>query len=226
MTILSDYWRSLLAYRVRIALRLLNEPYESRVVDLLKGEQAGPANRQRNPLGLVPTLEIDGQTLTQSMAIIEYLYETRGAGFLPDDSAGRARVRALAMAVACDIQPVCILRVARHAVEALGRGDHDGRVDEAFHRTRIDVARAHVGRPRHRTLLPRGHCLAGRHLPRAASLQCAKVVGEPGPDASHRRDLPGARAAPRICGSTSRCGRGESNLNGGAMTLAFLDRMP
>ena len=51
MTILSDYWRSSSAYRVRIALGLLNEPYESRVVDLLKGEQTEPANRQRNPLG-------------------------------------------------------------------------------------------------------------------------------------------------------------------------------
>ena len=121
MTILSDYWRSSSAYRVRIALSLLNEPYESRVVDLLKGgEQTEPSNRQRNPLGLVPTLETDGLTLTQSMAIIEYLDETRGAGFLPDDPAGRARVRALAMAVACDIQPVCNLRVARHAVEASG----------------------------------------------------------------------------------------------------------
>ena len=120
MTILSDYWRSSSAYRVRIALGLLNEPYESRVVDLLKGEQTEPANRQRNPQGLVPTLEIDGLTLTQSVAIIEYLDETRGAGFLPDDPAGRARVRALAMAVACDTQPVCNLRVARHAVETSG----------------------------------------------------------------------------------------------------------
>ena len=62
--------------------------------------------------------EIDGLTLTQSLAIVEYLDETRQAGFLPDDAPGRARARALAYAVAMEIHPVCNLRVAGHAVTA------------------------------------------------------------------------------------------------------------
>ena len=120
MIVLHDYWRSSAAYRVRIALNLLGLAYESRPVNLLKGEQAGAENLARNPQGLVPTLEIDGLRLTQSLAILEYLDETRKAGFLPEDPAGRARVRALAYAVAMEIHPVCNLRVARHAVTASG----------------------------------------------------------------------------------------------------------
>lgn len=118
MILLHDYWRSSSAYWVRIALNLLGLPYESRPVNLLAGEQTGPGNLARNPQGLVPTLEIDGMRLAQSLAIIEYLHETRDAGFLPPDPAGRARVRALALAIAAEIQPVCNFRVVRHAVQA------------------------------------------------------------------------------------------------------------
>ena len=120
MIVLHDYWRSSAAYRVRIALNLLGLSYERRPVDLLAGEQTGEENLRRNPQGLVPTLEIDGLRLTQSLAIVEYLDETRGAGFLPPDPPGRARVRALAHAVAMDIHPVCNLRVVRHAVAESG----------------------------------------------------------------------------------------------------------
>ena len=120
MTIrLYDYWRSSASYRVRIGLNLLGLPYDKVAVDLTKGEQRDAANLGRNPQGLVPALEIDGLLLTQSLAILEYLDETHGAGWLPPDAAGRARVRALALAVAADIHPVCNLRVARHA-EAKG----------------------------------------------------------------------------------------------------------
>ncbi|MBK4216253.1 maleylacetoacetate isomerase [Paracoccus caeni] len=118
--ILHDYWRSSAAYRLRIALAHLGLPHESHAVDLLTAEHRGSENIARNPQGLVPTLEIDGLTLTQSLAIIEYLDETRQAGFLPGDAAGRARVRALAYAVAMEIHPVCNLRVARHAAEVSG----------------------------------------------------------------------------------------------------------
>jgi maleylacetoacetate isomerase len=120
MTVLYDYWRSSAAYRVRIALNLLGEPYTSVPVNLLNGEHRAADNRARNPQGLVPTLEIDGLRLTQSLAIVEYLSETRSAGFLPDHPAGRARVRALAHAIAMDIAPVCNLSVRNHAAAISG----------------------------------------------------------------------------------------------------------
>ncbi len=117
--VLHDYWRSSAAYRVRIGLNLLELPYRAMPIDLLAGDQRAPANIARNPQGLVPTLEIDGLVLTQSLAILEYLNETRSAGWLPKDPAGRARARALAYAVAMDIHPICNQQVVRHAV-ALG----------------------------------------------------------------------------------------------------------
>ena len=120
MTTLHDYWRSSASYRVRIALGLVGERWQTVPVDLVAGAQRQPGHLARNPQGLVPALEIDGLTLTQSLAIIEYLDETRGAGFLPADPAGCARVRALAHAIAMEIHPICNLRVARHAVEASG----------------------------------------------------------------------------------------------------------
>lgn len=115
MTTLFDYWRSSAAYRIRIALGLMDLPYTAIPVDLVKGEQRQPANLARNPQGLVPTLEIDGQTLTQSLAILEYLDETRDAGFLPREPVARARVRALAYAIAMETAPVCNLSVRTYA---------------------------------------------------------------------------------------------------------------
>ena len=113
MITLYDYWRSSAAYRVRMALNLLGLPYTSIPVNLLTGEHLGAENLARNPQGLVPTLKIDGLTLTQSLAIMEYLDETRG-GLLPRDAPGRARVRALSYVIAMEIAPVCNLSVRTH----------------------------------------------------------------------------------------------------------------
>jgi maleylacetoacetate isomerase len=119
--VLYDYWRSSAAYRVRIALGLRGLAWRSVPVDLPAGEHRGAANLARNPQGLVPTLEIDGLMLTQSLAIIEYLEETRGRLLLPADAAGRARVRALALAIAMEIAPLANLSMRRR-VAALSGG--------------------------------------------------------------------------------------------------------
>lgn len=117
-TILFDYWRSSASYRVRIALNLLGIPYRSVPIDLLAGEHKQPEHLARNPQGLVPALSIDGQMLTQSLAIIEYLSETRpGASLLPSDPVARQRVRALSYAIAMDIHPVCNLGVVSHVMQ-------------------------------------------------------------------------------------------------------------
>ncbi len=114
---LYTYYRSSAAYRVRIALALKGLPYESVPVHLLKdgGEQHQSAYRAVNPAGLVPALQDGGVLLTQSLAIMEYLDETRPTpALLPQDALGRARVRALAQMVACDIHPLNNLRVLRY----------------------------------------------------------------------------------------------------------------
>lgn len=114
--LLHDYWRSSASYRVRIALGLAGLPWQSNLINLVDGEQTSEAHLARNPQGLVPVLEIDGHSLTQSMAILEYLNETRALHLLPDDAIGRAKVRALAYAIAMDLHPICNLRVAKYAV--------------------------------------------------------------------------------------------------------------
>ncbi len=118
--VLYDYWRSSAAYRVRIGLNLLGLAHDSIPVDLLTKAHRGAANLARNPQGLVPTLVIDGVTLTQSLAILEYLNDTRDAGFLPVDPLARARVRALAYAIAMEVAPVCNLSVRTHAAAVSG----------------------------------------------------------------------------------------------------------
>lgn len=115
--VLYDYWRSSAAYRLRIALGLAGIRFRTVAVDLVTEAQRDADNLARNPQGLVPTLEIDGLTLTQSLAVIEYLDETRATGFLPKDPPGRARVRALSYAVAMEIHPICNQTVARHAAD-------------------------------------------------------------------------------------------------------------
>jgi maleylpyruvate isomerase len=110
---LHGYFRSSASYRVRIALNLKGLSTEHLPHHLRKGEQCAPAYLAINPQGLVPTLEDDaGTVLTQSLAIIEWLDETHPAPpLLPKDPLRRAKVRAFAMALACDTHPVQNLKV-------------------------------------------------------------------------------------------------------------------
>jgi maleylpyruvate isomerase len=109
---LHGYFRSSAAYRVRIALNLKGLTAEHLPHHLRKGEQCAPAYLALNPHGLVPTLEKAGAVLTQSLAIIEWLDEIHpNPPLLPKDPLRRAKVRAFALAIACDIHPVQNLKV-------------------------------------------------------------------------------------------------------------------
>ncbi|NLR98125.1 maleylacetoacetate isomerase [Rhizobium sp. P38BS-XIX] len=113
--VLYDYWRSSASYRVRIALNMLGIGYRTVPIDLLDGEQKNPDYLQLNPQGFVPTLVIDGQVMTQSLAIIEYLAERwPESGLMPQDAAARQQVRTLSYAIAMDIHPICNTHVAAY----------------------------------------------------------------------------------------------------------------
>jgi maleylacetoacetate isomerase len=121
---LYGYFRSSAAFRVRIALNLKKRDYETASIHLRRNDQSRPEYRNVNPQGLVPTLEDGRQTLIQSLAIIEYLDEVYpDPPLLPKDPAGRARVRALAGIVACDIHPINNLRVLRYLMRELGHDE-------------------------------------------------------------------------------------------------------
>ena len=120
---LYNYFRSSASFRVRIALALKGLDYEYASVHLLKagGEQFAAEFKAMNPAALVPVLDDDGIVLTQSLAIIEYLDETRPQPpLLPGDVVGRARVRAIALAIACEIHPLNNLRVLGYLSKTLG----------------------------------------------------------------------------------------------------------
>ncbi|MEW5707342.1 MAG: maleylacetoacetate isomerase [Pseudomonadota bacterium] len=121
---LYTYHRSSAAYRVRIALHLKGIEYQPRFVHLVRGEQHHPEHRALNPQGFVPVL-VDGErVLTQSLAIMEYLEERHPQPpLLPADPWGRARVRALAQAIACDIHPLNNRRVLVYLEASLGLGE-------------------------------------------------------------------------------------------------------
>ncbi len=122
---LYDYFRSSAAYRVRIALNMKGLRPEREFVHLRKSAQRSKEYLALNPQGLVPALLTDGGAmLTQSLAIIEYLDETHPTPpLLPATPAARARVRGLALEVACDIHPLNNLRVLQYLKNTLGASD-------------------------------------------------------------------------------------------------------
>ncbi|RUO78126.1 maleylacetoacetate isomerase [Idiomarina seosinensis] len=123
---LYGYWRSSASFRVRVALYLKGLPFDYSPVHLVKdgGEQHLPAYRKLNPAGLVPSL-VDGDvTLNQSLAIIEYLDERYAQHpLLPAAAVDRAKVRALAYDLACELQPVTNLRVLQYLTGTLSCSD-------------------------------------------------------------------------------------------------------
>jgi maleylpyruvate isomerase len=120
--ILYDYFRSSAAYRVRIALELKGLKLERRQIHLQRGEQRAEGYLSKNPLGLVPVLELDdGSIVTQSLAIIEYLdsiYPT--PRLIPEEPRLAAKSRAVSYTIACDTHPLINLRVAAYLTEQFG----------------------------------------------------------------------------------------------------------
>lgn len=141
---LHGYFRSSAAYRVRIALNLKGLTYDQASIHLRKGDQFSDAYRKLNPAGLVPALEDGPHVLTQSLAIVEYLEETHPSPpLLPRSPADRARVRAIALAIACDIHPLDNLRVLVYLEKRLG---HDQKTRDAWFAHWIDLGFAAIER--------------------------------------------------------------------------------
>jgi len=121
---LFTYFRSSASFRVRIALNLKGLPYEPQFVHMPKGEHHSAQYSQINRQELLPTLEDGAVVLNQSLAIIEYLEETHPAPpLLPRAPAQRAQVRALTLAIACDIHPLNNLRVLNYLRSPLGHDE-------------------------------------------------------------------------------------------------------
>jgi maleylacetoacetate isomerase len=123
---LHTYYRSSAAFRARIALNYKNLPYDSVPHHLVKdgGQHRTPEYLAANPQGLVPALEVDGVTIGQSLAILEYLEEKYPSPpLLPKDPLARAQVRAMMLGIACDVHPLQNLRVTDYLAQELKHSD-------------------------------------------------------------------------------------------------------
>ena len=121
---LFTFFRSSAAYRVRIALNFKGIAYQPVPIDLRPGAHRQPEYLARNPQGLVPALADGGTVIGQSLAIIEYLEETHPAPpLLPREPSERAQVRAMALAIACDLHPLNNLRVLNYLRGPLGQDE-------------------------------------------------------------------------------------------------------
>lgn len=120
-TTLYSYWRSSCSWRVRIALAYKGIPYKYVAVPLLEGKQRTADYAQLNPSMMVPTLMIDGNVLTQSLSILEYLEETHPLPpLLPSSHVQRAKVREIMQIIGSDIQPVQNLKILNKVAEFAG----------------------------------------------------------------------------------------------------------
>jgi maleylacetoacetate isomerase len=170
---LYSYFRSSASYRVRIALALKGIAVEYAAVHLVRNEQLSEAFRAVAPAQLVPAMVVgDGQgeqVLTQSLAIIEYLDETQPEPpLLPEDALGRARVRAIALDMACEIHPLDNLRVLRYLVREMGVSEDDkNRWYRHWVESGLEVVERHLA----------GHPSTGRfcHGDRPGLADCVRV---------------------------------------------------
>jgi maleylacetoacetate isomerase len=152
---LYNYFRSSAAFRVRIALNLKGLEYESIAKALTKNEQSAADYLEVNPQGLIPALAVDDATISQSLAIIEYLNDVQPQPpLLPAEPLARAQVRSMALAIACDIHPLNNLRVLNYLRQNFGQND-DGVnawyrhwVSEGFRGLELQVAK-HNSAQRH-----------------------------------------------------------------------------
>jgi maleylacetoacetate isomerase len=121
---LYSYFRSSASFRVRIALNLKQIDYELLPIHLRRAEHQSPDYRNRNPQGLVPALECDGKHLAQSLAIIEYIDTlVPTPPLLPEEPFSRAVVRSMSQNIACDMHPLCNLRVLKYLRTTLEHDD-------------------------------------------------------------------------------------------------------
>lgn len=124
---LFSYWRSLAAFRVRIALNIKEQAFDVVSTDLIKGDQFAPDYLKINPQGVIPALVTnDGKSLTQSMAILEYLDEVfPEPSLMPADAMARARVRALCMITVADTHPLVVPRIRKYITQDMGHSQEE-----------------------------------------------------------------------------------------------------
>ncbi len=119
------FWRSIASFRVRVALKLKGLPFEETPIDILTGEQFASGYAAVNPERVVPTFIHNGQSLFQSLAIIEYLDDIQPKPrLLPEDARERAYARSLALMTVADAHPLVVPRVRKHLAKAFGADAH------------------------------------------------------------------------------------------------------
>ncbi len=176
---LYSYFRSSAAYRVRIALNLKGLPYETVPIHLIKdgGRQHTPEFRGINPQGRVPALELSsGEVLTQSLAIIEYLDDIHPEPpLLPADALGRAKCRAIAQMIACDIHPLNNTSPLQYLKRQLKHEQPE--IDAWYHHWVIEGFTALESMLGAGTLCMRRACDDCGHMPCAAGRECTSPEG-------------------------------------------------